>query len=141
MACRDFRNWVRKKLDEGWEIHSCYEAGATGYWLPENWSSWGSKTWWVVPKAMGRYLRGQDKVLSAVTVPTEEQEEKRALIRYHRQIMADRGCCEARGKGLLCAQGMWRQRRRAAFLSNPKSSIRRPALPRAILRNWQRIYR
>jgi transposase len=41
-----------------------------------------------------------------VTVPTEEQEEKRALIRYHRQIMADRGRCEARGKGLLCAQGI-----------------------------------
>jgi hypothetical protein len=24
---------VQKKLDEGWEIYSCYEAGATGYWL------------------------------------------------------------------------------------------------------------
>jgi Helix-turn-helix len=31
--------------------------------------------------------------------------------------------------------------RPAAFLSNPKSSIRRPPLPRAILRNWRRIYR
>ena len=39
-------------------------------------------------------------------MPTEDQEEKRALIRYHRQIMADRGRCEARGKGLLCAQGI-----------------------------------
>jgi transposase len=55
---------------------------------------------------LDRYLRGQDKALSVVTVPTEEQEEKRALIRYHRQIMADRGRCEARGKGLLCAQGI-----------------------------------
>jgi transposase len=55
---------------------------------------------------LDRYLRGQDKALSVVAVPTEEQEEKRALIRYHRQIMADRGRCEARGKGLLCAQGI-----------------------------------
>jgi hypothetical protein len=28
-----FDNWMQKKLDEGWEIYSCYEAGATGYWL------------------------------------------------------------------------------------------------------------
>ena len=55
---------------------------------------------------LDRYLRGQDKALSVVAGPTEEQEEKRALIRYHRQIMADRGRCEARGKGLLCAQGI-----------------------------------
>ena len=55
---------------------------------------------------LDRYLRGQDKALSVVRVPTEEQEEKRALIRYHRQVMADRGRCEARGKGLLCAQGI-----------------------------------
>src|SRR3984885_14986550 len=53
-----------------------------------------------------RYLRGQAKALSVVRVPTEDQEQKRALIRYHRQIMADRGRCEARGKGLLCAQGI-----------------------------------
>ena len=56
--------------------------------------------------SLDRYMRGQDKALSVVGVPTQEQEEKRALIRYHRQIMADRGRCEARGKGLLCAQGI-----------------------------------
>ena len=54
--------------------------------------------------ALDRYLRGQDKALSVVAVPSEDQEEKRALIRYHRQIMDDRGRYEARGKGLLCAQ-------------------------------------
>jgi hypothetical protein len=41
-----------------------------------------------------------------VAVPSEDHEGKRALIRYHRQIMADRGRYEARGKGLLCAQGI-----------------------------------
>ena len=122
-----FLNWVRQKLAEGWEINSCYEAGACGYWLHRELVKLGVKNLVVVPKAMGqggkkqktdkrdagelcdcldRYLRGQDKALSVVGVPTEEQEEKRALIRYHRQIMADRGRCEARGKGLLCAQGI-----------------------------------
>jgi transposase len=56
--------------------------------------------------ALDRYLRGQDKALSVVGVPTLEQEQNRALIRYHRQIMKDRNRAEARGKGLLCAQGI-----------------------------------
>src|ERR1700720_3505142 len=122
-----FLNWVRQKLGEGWQIYSCYEAGASGYWLHRELVKLGVKNLVVAPKAMGqggkkqktdkrdagelcdcldRYLRGQDKALRVVRVPTEEQEEKRALIRYHRQIMADRGRCEARGKGLLCAQGI-----------------------------------
>jgi transposase len=56
--------------------------------------------------ALDRYLRGNRKALNPVAVPSVEVEERRALIRYHRQIMADRGRCEARGKGLLCAQGI-----------------------------------
>jgi transposase len=127
MRHADFLNWVHKKLEESWEIYSCYEAGASGYWLHRQLEQMGVKNLVVVPKAMGqggkkqktdkrdsgelcdsldRYLRGQDKALSIVAVPTEDQEQKRALIRYHRQIMADRGRCEARGKGLLCAQGI-----------------------------------
>jgi transposase len=127
MGHEAFGSWVEKKLKEGWEIHSCYEAGASGYWLHRQLVELGVKNLVVAPKAMGqggkkqktdkrdagelcdcldRYLRGQDKALNVVGVPTEEQEEKRALIRYHRQMMADRGRCEARGKGLLCAQGI-----------------------------------
>jgi hypothetical protein len=30
MGHADFLNWVRKKLEEGWKIYSCYEAGASG---------------------------------------------------------------------------------------------------------------
>src|SRR3984957_862047 len=127
MAYGDFVNWVQKKLDEGWEIYSCYEDGATGYWLHRQLERKGIKNLVVVPKAMGqggkkqktdkrdsgelcdsldRYLRGQDRALSVVAVPSEDHEGKRALIRYQRQIMADRGRYEGRGKGLLCAQGI-----------------------------------
>ena len=123
MGHADFLNWVPKKLEEGWEIYSCYEAGASGYWLHRELEKLGVKNLVVVPKAMGqggkkqktdqrdagelcdsldRYLRGQKKALSEVAVPTEEQEEKRALIRYHRQIMADRGRCEARLEEKAC---------------------------------------
>jgi transposase len=122
-----FGNWVDKKIAEGWLIESCYEAGASGYWLHRQLVKLGVKNLVVTPKAMGqggkrqktdrrdsaelvdsldRYLRGQDRALSVVAVPSVEQEEKRALIRYHRQIMADRSRYEGRGKGLLCAQGI-----------------------------------
>jgi transposase len=127
MGYEVFLNWIQKKLEEGWQICSCYEAGASGYWLHRQLEALGVRNLVVVPKvmdpggkkqktdkrdsgqlcdALDRYLRGQDKALSVVAVPSLEQEEKRALIRYHRQIMADRGRCESRGKGLLCAQGI-----------------------------------
>jgi transposase len=127
MSHQAFWNWVNKKLKEGWQISSCYEAGASGYWLHRQLEQIGVQNLVVVPKAMGqggqkqktdkrdsgmlcdaldRYLRGQDKALSVVAVPSLEQEQKRGLIRNHLQIMADRNRCEARGKGLLCAQGI-----------------------------------
>jgi transposase len=127
MGYTQFLRWISKKLVEGWQIYSCYEAGASGYWLHRKLVKLGVRNVVVVPKAMGqggkkqktdrrdscqltddldRYLRGNDKALSAVGVPSEEQEEKRALIRYHLQIMADMNRCRARGKGLLCAQGI-----------------------------------
>ena len=126
MSHEAFGSWVEKKRQAGWELYSCYEAGASGYWLHRDLVELGVKNLVVVPKAMGqdkrqktdrrdsgqlsdgldRYLRGNPKALSPVAIPTLEQEEKRALIRYHRQIMADRSRYEARGKGLLCAQGI-----------------------------------
>jgi transposase len=127
MGHEAFQNWVEKKLAKGWVISSCYEAGASGYWLHRVLEEMGVKNLVVAPKAMGPgakrqktdrrdsaeladqldcYLRGKDKALNPVAVPTPEQEQKRALIRYHRQIMADRSRYEGRGKGLLCAQGI-----------------------------------
>jgi hypothetical protein len=41
-----------------------------------------------------------------VSVPTLEQEQNRALIHYHCQIVSDRVGHEARGKELLCTQGI-----------------------------------
>lgn len=126
MSHDGFSQWVEKKLQAGFELYSCYEAGASGYWLHRDLEGLGVKNLVVAPKAMGqdrrqktdrrdsaelvdgldRYLRGNNKALNPVAVPSAEVEEKRALIRYHRQIMADRNRCEARGKGLLCAQGI-----------------------------------
>lgn len=127
MSHDGFGAWVEKKLKECWEIYSCYEAGASGYWLHRDLVELGVKNLVVSPKAMGRdkhqktdrrdsaelldsldrYLRWPNKkALNPVWVPSLEQEQHRALVRYHRQVMADRNRYEARGKGLLCAQGI-----------------------------------
>jgi transposase len=127
MSHQVFDEWLRKKLSQGWSIWSCYEAGASGYWLHRELQGLGVTNLVVAPQGMARgakkqktdkrdsaqlvdcldrYLRGQKQALSPVAVPSLEQEQKRALIRYHRQIMADRGRYQARGKSLLCAQGI-----------------------------------
>jgi hypothetical protein len=33
MCHADFLHWVQKKLEEGWQIYSCYEAEVSGDWL------------------------------------------------------------------------------------------------------------
>jgi transposase len=146
MSHEGFEKWVQKKLQEGWVIESCYEAGASGYWLHRLLEQIGVKNLVVAPKAMGPgakgqktdrrdsvelvdrldcYLRGQDKALSPVAIPSLEQEQKRALSRYHQQIMADRNRYEGRGKGLLCAQGVevrgrwWTEPRWKELLQHP----------------------
>lgn len=126
MSHNRFGAWVEKKCQEGWEIYSCYEAGASGYWLHRRLVQAGIKNLVVAPKAMGRdkhqktdrrdsaelvdgldrYLRGNKKALNPVAVPSPELEQNRALVRYHRQLMADRNRYEGRGKGMLCAQGI-----------------------------------
>ena len=54
MSYVDFLNWARKKLEEGWAINSCYEAGASCYWLHRELVKLGVKNLVVVPKAMGQ---------------------------------------------------------------------------------------
>src|SRR6516164_294451 len=54
MSHEGFLNWVQKKLEKGWQIYSCYEAGASGYWLHRLLVEMGAQNLVVVPKAMGQ---------------------------------------------------------------------------------------
>ena len=54
MCYERFVHWVEKKLSEGWEIHSCYEAGASGYWLHRELVAKGVKNLVVAPKPMDK---------------------------------------------------------------------------------------
>ena len=48
-----FSEWIRTKLEKGWQLYSCYEAGASGYWLHHQLVELGVKNLVVAPKAMG----------------------------------------------------------------------------------------
>ena len=82
-------------------VNYCYEARASGYWLHRQLEPLGVSNLVVVPKvldpggkkqktdkrdsgqlcdSLDRYLRGQDKALSLVAVPSLEQEERRARL-------------------------------------------------------------
>ena len=56
----------------------------------------------------GNSLEANSKktALNPVAILSPELEQNRALVRFHRQLMADRGRYESQGKGLLCAQGI-----------------------------------
>ena len=58
MGHMDFLNWVQKKLQEGWQIYSCYEAGASGYWLHRELVKLGVKNLVVVGKKQKTDKRG-----------------------------------------------------------------------------------
>src|SRR5260221_14574822 len=54
MGYREFFKWGKKKVAEGWEICSCYEAGASGYWVHRGVNKLGIKKLVVGPKAKGQ---------------------------------------------------------------------------------------
>ena len=144
MHPRAFVQWVREQQTPGLKIYSCYEAGACGYWLHRELEKVGVKNFVIAPQPMDqgasrqktdrldaavlvdqldRYLRGNHKVFSVVAVPSEQQEQQRALIRLHRQLLGDRLRAEARGRALLCSQGIevggcWWKTKNWKLLSN-----------------------
>ena len=133
--------WVERKMLEGWEVHSCYEAGVYGNWFARKLVALGVKQLVVAPRAMGQggknqksdrldsyelcqglesFLRGNKKALSVVPLPSEELEAQRSVVRFHRQLVKDKTRFMSRGKNLLCAQGLmvknWWQAQRWAAL-------------------------
>jgi hypothetical protein len=52
MCYREFLKWIKKKLAQGWQIYSCYEAGASGYWLDPSSEGLEWPTWWWCPKGV-----------------------------------------------------------------------------------------
>ena len=109
----------------GLKVHVCQEAGPCGFGLHRQLLAAGARSLVVVPTALAdgrqqktdgldatalldkldRYLRGNTKAFTAITVPTLQQEQDRAASRLRDQLKRGRQQWESRGRGLLLAQG------------------------------------
>lgn len=116
---------ARGLIAAGRKVYACYESGPCGYGLHRDLSAAGVTNYVVVPEVLGgarkqktdkldalaltdrldRYVRGNTKAFSVVTVPTPEQEQARAQGRVRDQLKRSRHQWVARGKSLLLTQG------------------------------------
>ena len=111
MDLDDLLHFVAKQQRLAGEVHTCYEAGAFGYYLhrklvamgvhnlvvqPQDWDERGKgvKTDRIDALALcqrlDRYVRGNRKAFSVVRVPSEEEERERALSRQRGQLVRER---------------------------------------------------
>jgi transposase len=128
---------VEGLIAAGLRVYSCYEAGPCGYALHRALLAAGAVNYVVVPEALGngrkqktdaldataltdrldRYVRGNTKAFSVVTVPSPQAEQARAQARLRGQLKHSRHQWEARGRSLLLSHGhhvsgkWWVQRR------------------------------
>ena len=121
-----FLAWVQQQINKGHQVISCYEAGPTGYWLHRKLEKLGVINYVVCPTRLDsrgkgvntdktdatellvrldRYVAGNKKAFSVVSVPTPEQEQKRALSRQRDQLRRKRLSFAAQGRMLLLNQG------------------------------------
>jgi transposase len=125
-APADFLKWIKKKLGEGWQIVSCYEAGPFGYVLHRQLSALGVTNYVVRPRhwdehqgrvktdrvdarhmlnALDRFVAGNPKALALVQVPTETQERRRSQSRIRQSLRRDLAMIAQRGRGLAMQYG------------------------------------
>jgi len=145
----DFLKWVPGQMDKGFALISCYEAGPTGYWLHRQFNEVGGNQLRGVSDALGqpgqgvntdktdalellvrldRYVAGNRKAFAVVAVPTEAQEQKRALGRQREQLRRQRLSLAAQGRMLLLGQGyrvsnLWWKGRRLGWVGGAVASL------------------
>jgi transposase len=121
-----FLGWIKKQVEAGYQVVSCYEAGPTGYWLHRKLESLGVKNYVVCPTRLDsrgkgvntdktdalellvrldRYVAGNQKAFSVVQVPSLEQERKRMVSRQREQLRNKRLSFAAQGRMLMLSQG------------------------------------
>ena len=125
MHSDDLLALVRGLVKGGVQVFACYEAGPCGYWLYRALIAAGATAYVIAPQALGgarkqktdqldalalcdaldRYVRGNRKAFTVVTVPGEQAEQKRARGRVRNQLKRERTRLAAQGRSLLLNQG------------------------------------
>jgi transposase len=139
---------VAALVQAGRKVHVCQEAGPCGFGLHRRLVAAGATSLVIAPTALAdgrgqktdaldaaaltdrldRYVRGNTKAFTVITVPSPEQEQARAQARLRGQLKASRHQWEARGRSLLLCHGHhvsgpWWQPRRWALLQETLSAF------------------
>ena len=122
-----FVHWAAKLKSQGGEIHAVYEACGFGFGLQRALTALGIECHVVCPQKLDernkrvktdgldakalclkldRFVQGNRDALALVRVPTEEEEQKRAIHRQREQLVKARKRLEAQGRSLMVNHGM-----------------------------------
>src|SRR5437879_1167943 len=137
-----FVRWAARLKREGVEVHAVYEACGFGFGLQRQLSALGIHCQVVCPQKLDeankrvktdgldakalclrldRFVEGNTDALALVRVPTEEEEQKRAIHRQREQLVKARKRLEAQSRSLMVNHGIepvkkWWKRRTFAVL-------------------------
>ena len=141
-----FLHWATKLKQSGAEVYAVYEACGFGFTLQRQLSELGIHCYVVCPQKLDeqnrrvktdgldakalclkldRFVEGNRHALALVRVPSEEEEQARALHREREQLVNVRKVLEAQGRSLLVNHGMepvqgWWKKRAFATLAAPE---------------------
>ena len=122
-----FLDFVKKQLPLADQVVVVYEAGPGGFHLHRQLTALGVTAYVVHPQKLDpqhkgvvtdktdareltlnldRYLRGNLRAMSVVRVPTEAEEQRRALSRQREQLRRERQRLAAQGRSLCLTQGL-----------------------------------
>ena len=151
--------WVKKMIEDGAAVHSCYEASVMGYTLHRELEVLGVKNVVVAPQKLcgpkrqktdaldaralverlDRWLRGNRDAFSVVRVPTPAEEQARAQARLREHLGRMRRMAEGRGRSLLLAHGFTAEK---YWWRKTKWDALQPTLPdwlRLLVAEWQAV--
>src|SRR5665213_1834714 len=153
-----FRGFVGRQMARAKAVHSCYEAGPLGYVLhrqlttlgvqnfvvrPRDWSTYGeriktdSRDASALCSCLDRYLAGNRGALAVIRVPSEAEEEVRAVGRQRQSLARERVRLIIQGKSAALLRGY----RLPTNWYEPKvlAALELPAELRAQLDHLQRV--
>jgi transposase len=126
-AKEGFVHWAAKLRREGAEVHAVYEACGFGFGLQRKLSALGIQCQVVCPQKLDernkrvktdgldakalclkldRVVQGTKDALALVRVPSEEEEQLRAIHRQREQLVKTRKQLEAQGRSLMVNHGL-----------------------------------
>jgi len=122
-----FLHWAARLKQEGAAVHAVYEACGFGFGLQRQLAALGIACHVVCPQKLDehnrrvktdsldakalclkldRFVQGNQDALALVRVPTEEEEQLRAIHRQREQLVKARKQLEAQGRSLMVNHGI-----------------------------------